>query len=388
MRLKKYFYWGIVLLMLFEIFNAFFIVPAPGSQEIDSVTIAYYLYRSRWFFRLLFGTLMLLGLVDVFRIKKWKLIFPGLLVLACAKLVHMVNYEMTADELFKQTQQLVMLPKSSNKVGGGRLIMAVEHNGEAKGYPIGFMIYHHQVLDQVGGKKLMITYCSVCRTGRVYEPLVNGKEETFRLVGMDHFNAMFEDATTNTWWRQSTGEAIVGELKGNSLPEFPSLQLSVDEFFKRYPEGKVMQPDPEFISNYDMTGEYEKGTIVSSLEGTDTASWKEKSWVVGVVSAKETKTYDWNDLKKQRIINDAIGTKPIMLVLASDNISFSAFERPGPDMCSLKADTILSGNHKYDLTGKNIFSTGPNLNKLQAYQEFWHSWRTFHPNTLTFGKTP
>jgi hypothetical protein len=39
----------------------------------------------------------------------------------------------------------------------------------------------------------MITYCTVCRTGRVFSPDVDGKPETFRLVGMDHFNAMFED---------------------------------------------------------------------------------------------------------------------------------------------------------------------------------------------------
>lgn len=59
----------------------------------------------------------------------------------------------------------------------------------------------------------MVTYCTVCRTGRVYSPMVNGKLETFRLVGMDHFNAMFEDASTKSWWRQSNGDCIAGPLK-------------------------------------------------------------------------------------------------------------------------------------------------------------------------------
>ena len=42
----------------------------------------------------------------------------------------------------------------------------------------------------------MVTYCTVCRTGRVFSPIVEGQPETFRLVGMDHFNAMFEDEGT------------------------------------------------------------------------------------------------------------------------------------------------------------------------------------------------
>ena len=100
-----------------------------------------------------------------------------------------------------------------------RLVIGVVNNGEAKAYPIRFLGYHHQVQDTVGGKPVIVTYCTVCRTGRVFEPMVNGKPEKFRLVGMDHFNAMFEDATTKSWWRQVNGEAITGKLKGQQLPE-------------------------------------------------------------------------------------------------------------------------------------------------------------------------
>ena len=101
------------------------------------------------------------------------------------------------------------------------------NNGEAKAYPIQFLGYHHQVQDTVGGKPMMVTYCTVCRTGRVFEPVVNGKHEKFRLVGMDHFNAMFEDVTTKSWWRQVSGEAITGKLKGQQLPEVHSTQTSL-----------------------------------------------------------------------------------------------------------------------------------------------------------------
>jgi hypothetical protein len=81
---------------------------------------------------------------------------------------------------------------------------------------------------------MMITYCTVCRTGSVYLPFVNGKYEQFRLVGMDHFNAMFEDQTTGSWWQQATGESITGKLKGNLL-RVSSEQVSLASWLRQYP---------------------------------------------------------------------------------------------------------------------------------------------------------
>ena len=104
---------------------------------------------------------------------------------------------------------------SADTTNRNKLIVGVAINNEAKAYPIEIIGYHHQVRDTIGSMPVMITYCTVCRTGRVYSPFVNGKPENFRLVGMDHFNAMFEDATTKSWWRQQSGTAIAGPLKGN-----------------------------------------------------------------------------------------------------------------------------------------------------------------------------
>ena len=49
--------------------------------------------------------------------------------------------------------------------------------------------------------------------------MVDGHPEQFRLVGMDHFNAMFEDSSTKSWWRQVNGEAVIGPNKGKQLRE-------------------------------------------------------------------------------------------------------------------------------------------------------------------------
>ena len=46
--MKKLFYIGILLLVGFELANVYFILPMPGSQEMDSVGLAHYLYTWRW----------------------------------------------------------------------------------------------------------------------------------------------------------------------------------------------------------------------------------------------------------------------------------------------------------------------------------------------------
>lgn len=119
--------------------------------------------------------------------------------------------------MFYQPSHKYFAAGSANTVATDRLVLGVAINGEAKAYPIQFIGYHHQVADTVGNTPVIVTYCTVCRTGRVFSPELNGKKEIFRLVGMDHFNAMFEDATTKSWWQQATGMAIAGPLKGKRL---------------------------------------------------------------------------------------------------------------------------------------------------------------------------
>lgn len=376
--MKKIFWIGLIGLLLFEIANVYFIMPMPGSQRFNSIDIAYFIYRFRWYFRISFVLLILLGLLRGFHFKKRWLLLPLGLV---AAVVYMANFQMAADQMFKQPEKLLMADANNNKVDSNRLVIGVVNNDVAKAYPIRFLGYHHQVKDTIGGKPILVTYCTVCRTGRVYEPIVNGHPESFRLVGMDHFNAMFEDATTHSWWRQVSGEAITGKLKGQRLPEFFSTQTSLSNWLRLNPHSLIMQEDPTFKDSYDTTLKYESGKSTSTLTGTDSLSWKDKSWVIGVKAGNQKKAYDWNNLKMKRIINDTIGNLPILLVLAGDDKSFFAFERPdNKTTFQISNDTILLNNRHFSINGKGTDTTY-SLKPLPAYQEFWHSWKTFNPYT-------
>jgi hypothetical protein len=381
--MKKIFYIGIAGLALFEICKVYFIMPMPGSQRMDSLDVAYFLHSYRWFFRVAFALMIIIGAANAFQIRhKW---IPALLLAVSLYIVYTFNFEMLAEEMFKQPENLSFKNKTENLLTDSSIVIGVEHNGEAKAYPVRYILYHHQVQDTIGGKPMIVTYCNVCRTGRVFEPTVNKQHEKFRLVGMDHFNAMFEDATTGSWWRQVTGEAVAGPLKGQLLPEVQSSQVTLKKWFELYPEAVVMQIDQVSRDYYDSTGRFEKGRSKGKLTRTDSLSWKDKSWVVGIQVNGESKAFDWIELKQKRIVNDVVGGQPIVLAVAEDNQSFAAFERLSEaDTFTFQNDTLYLRDKRYNFSGRDLSTLSDRLRTVKAYQEFWHSWRTFHPNTKQY----
>lgn len=381
--MKILFYLGLGLLVLFEFLKVYFIMPFPGSQQWDTIEFAYFLHQYRWVFRIALVILIGIGIKPAISGKrKW---LPVLCLVIVSGAIGVFNFKMAADKMFKEPQELKFLSQDSFQESDSTLVVAIENKGEAKAYPIRYIVYHHQVRDTLGGDPVMVTYCSVCRTGRVFSPIVDNKVENFRLVGMDHFNAMFEDSETGSWWQQATGEAIIGDLRGNKLAEIESMQLTAGAFFKAYPDGKIMDADTNFLSKYDSLGKFEKGKGESKLTGTDPFSWNEKSWVIGVDLKNGAKAYDWNKLKETESIRDRIGYQDILILLNKDTQSFVVFEVPKDVRFHLwTGDTLFLDSAAYSFTGKSLTPNQPDLTRLKAYQEFWHSWRTFRPETERF----
>jgi hypothetical protein len=386
---------GIVVLIGIEVTRIYFIMPFPGSQVGEAIDLAYFAHRNSWLFRII-G----LGLISypafyyiVGSNPYYKWTAASLLsfwVIVC----YAFNFRFPAHKIFYQPETVMLLPRSDNKVKDNQLVIGVNINGKARAYPIEIIGYHHQLNDIVDNQPIMITYCTVCRTGRVFSPLVDGNIETFRLVGMDHFNAMFEDATTKSWWRQVNGEAIVGPLKGKKLMEIEAKQMTLSAWIDRYPETLILQPDPKFNDHYKALEKYDEGKMEGKLEGRDSLSWKDKSWVVGVPMGLLAKAYDWNELLRDRVINDRINGIPVLIALEGDSASFHSWVRvAGKDTLQFFHDNsqnLLVDDRKsrWNWKGECVEGAfkGSKLKAIQSYQEFWHSWKTFHPNSEAFGK--
>lgn len=385
-----------LLLAVAEIFKVYYIMPFPGSQEDETIRTAYAFHQYIWIIRIVGWVLLGFLLFKGWRVKPWARIVTAIPLLLYGMVVYAFNFKFLADKMFYQPETKILLPLATNSIDAKDVVLGVTVNGEAKAYPLEIIGYHHQVADTLGGEPIMVTYCTVCRTGRVYKPMVNGQYERFRLVGMDHFNAMFEDETTGSWWRQVTGEAIAGELEGQQLEEIYSEQTTLESWAEKHPTTLVLQPDPKFVEEYEGLEGYGRATMKekdNKLEGRDTSSWGRKSLVVGIDINGVAKAYDWNRLEKERVINDTLNQIPIVLVLEPDGQTFHAFERRVGDE-EIKLAISDDGNSLFDFNRPIVWSfsglctdgemKGKQLQPIQAYQEFWHSWETFHPNTTKY----
>ncbi|QIP16176.1 DUF3179 domain-containing protein [Spirosoma aureum] len=398
----------VLLLIAVEVLSVYFIMPFPGSQlglamdgteqaSLARVELAYWLHNNIIWLRAV--GLLLLAYPAFWLLTRphraWhRYIGVGLLVIY-GVVLYMVNREMMADQMFKQPTTKRVVPMSQNKIPLQKLVLGFESVGQATAYPLQLIGYHHQVRDTVGNQPVMITYCTVCRTGRVFSPMVQGQADEFRLVGMDHFNAMFEDKRTGTWWRQATGEAVVGPLRGQTMLELAARQMTLGEWAAEHPNTRVLQADPAFADEFKSMRTYDRGLSKGKLTRRDSGSWQPKSWVIGVERAGFTQAYDWNQLQTNRILSDVVGGEPLLLAMAPDSVSFGAWSRRvGVQTLNFqfanKRLTDLETHSVWTWRGHCIAGplTGRRLIPIpKAYQEFWHSWRSFHPDTKQYDES-
>src|SRR5450631_1007170 len=167
---------GILLLLATEILRVYFIMPFPGSQHSDSIHWAYTIEKYKWLLRLIGVALVALPAARLFKAKKLlpKILF-SVVILLYAVIFFFFNFRFEADKMFYQPGYKNFYGLAGNKIDSNNLVIGVDLNGQSRAYPIQLIGYHHQVRDTVGNVSIMVTYCTVCRTGRVYSPIVNGK---------------------------------------------------------------------------------------------------------------------------------------------------------------------------------------------------------------------
>jgi hypothetical protein len=357
------FHFSLIALAALEVYRMYLLSPIPGSQESEMVHISYPLWHYRWIARSVLLLLAFYSLRSVLERRKW---IPAITIVLCGFLTYAANFEMSADKMFHEAETLMFTDAAASELNDDALVITVSVGNESHAYPIRYLEYHHRVADVVNGESVWVTYCNVCRSALVFKPIVAGNTTTFRLIGMDQFNAIFEDRETKSWWAQATGTCIAGERKGDQLAIFPARQLTLGEWKSLFPKGKVMLPDPAYVPEYG-DGSFEKGTIKSTLVGSDTSSWGEKSWVIGIVYQDVARAYDWRHLQREKLIFDTIHGDTLIISAHPDGMNFQVAKATWPNGHGSSCEPERA-------------STVP----IPARQMFWHTWRTFYPTTSRF----
>lgn len=382
---------GIVLIFLSEILRTVFLLPFAASQHLHAIGWAYFFYEHIAWLRLLAFLLMVYPAIYILRNSRtWKKIALGTGIMLYGLLFFYLNFYIVSADMYQQPGIKKFAVKESNKVSTDKLVIGISLNDEAKAYPVQQIGYHHFISDTVGKVPLIVTYCSICRSGRIYSSLIDGQTHTFGLVGVNRFNAVLRDPGTKSWWQQATGMAIAGPMKGKSLEELPSRQVTLSSWLKTYPKSTIMQPDPGYINQYKLFADLEGGAFKGAVMQTDSASYKAKSLVVGIMNEGKAKAYDWNKLRHKRVVEDSLKGLHVLLTVEKDNVSFHAWNRQLEghtlQFVKLNDDTQvkdMNTGSTWNLSGTCIEGAleGKQLEEIQSYQETRQSWNEFHPDT-------
>jgi len=214
-------------------------------------------------------------------------------------------------------------------------VIAIEIDGKAKAYSLNILTMHEISNDVLSDVPILVTYCPLCNSGIVYHRKLkyNGKENImeFEPSGMlRNSDMVMLDRNTETLWQQLMGVAIVGELDKKELDILPSLIISVEEFFNRYPQGEILSKHTGYVENEKHYGKnpYENYDNINS-KPYDRFFDSDKidnrlppmERIVDIENNGDYKVYTLSDIKEFGVINDTFKKKNVVLFHQSGTIS-------------------------------------------------------------------
>lgn len=273
----------------------------------------------------------------------------------------------------------------------GDILIGLQYNGVTKSYPLKILVWHEIVNDNIGGIPVAVTYCPLCFTSMVFERIIDGKEVEFGTSGkLYNSNLVMYDRLSDSLWSQAMGKGIVGKYSGYDLKRIPFDLTYWKEWRGLYPDALVLSTDTGSARPYgvDPYGNYytEPGILFPVEHRDDRLGPKEI--VFGLADNNNNhKAYRLDDVVKQKVVNDSIGEKGVLLVSLYP-FMVRAYER------------TLDGNLlKFELQDNKLIDTqtgsewnfeggaisgpleGKQLTRLALDPSFWFSWVAFHQDT-------
>lgn len=252
--------------------------------------------------------------------------------------------------------KFVSLADASKFLNDSEPGIALSINDTARFYPFQILVWHEIVNDTVDGQRVLVTYCPLCLSGIVFDPVVNGERVEFGTSGkLWNSNLVMYDRKTDSLWSQILGEAIVGEMTSTQLKVLPSDMTRFGEFKKQHPKGSVLSRDTGATRFYgqDPYGDYYTSPGTYFPVGKKDDRLGEKDFVLGIVVNGKAKAYWPEAVKKAGEITDQFEGKEITARYEKEIDAVRLFEK--------KADGTVE--------------------RINPFGAFWFSWVAAHPDT-------
>ena len=278
---------------------------------------------------------------------------------------------------------------------------------EARYYPLRILTVHEIVNDEVAGRPAVITFCPLCNSAVAFDPTVDGKVLRFGTSGLLRFSDLVMwDSTTESFWQQITGEAIVGDLAGTTLEFLPTSIIPWSEFQDGFPNGQVLSLDTGFPFLYGLNSYvgYSSNPVPFAFKGEIDDRFFPLERVVGAIVDSQDKAYPFSVISKERAVNDEVAGVPIAVLWGAPDTADALDNQVIPEGQAIGAGvayertvdgqvltfTPLDDNTYKDNETGTVWSilgvategplAGQELTPVVHANHFWFAWAVFNPD--------
>ncbi|MBK9168239.1 MAG: DUF3179 domain-containing protein [Bryobacterales bacterium] len=224
--------------------------------------------------------------------------------------------------IFPPPRALGLDPVAKSDLDPADRVLAIRIGNEARLYPVRYLAYHHLVNDTLGGEPILPSYCALCRTGIVWKRTVAGRVLRFRIGGVNNQNFLLEDEETGSWWQQSSGECLLGPLKGHRLEWAGGEESTFGLWRDEAPDATVVRTESRYRWFYPRSSW--ESLVAAVPPPRRSKALAERELVAGLVHRGEAFAVPLRSLAAVSPLHVTVGGEPVVVSLARDGATVRA----------------------------------------------------------------
>jgi hypothetical protein len=271
-------------------------------------------------------------------------------------------------------------------------VLGVLVGAEARAYPFNMLARPDREIlnDDLGGRPIVVTWCSQCQSPVVFDRRLRDQTLTFRVSGETaEENMVLQDLETGSRFVQILGTAVAGPLKGERLASVPAIWTDWETWREKHPETTVALLSRTTL-RYRHSGGY--GADPDEREYFDRLQW-------GLAQEGAARSWPFEDLASPRggIVNDSFQGRSLALFFDRSRSTVTAFDRKTAG----RVLTFRSNRHGEilddqthstwePLTGVAVSGPlkGHRLDALAGVVSKSDAWARLHPRTEVWSGPP
>jgi len=232
----------------------------------------------------------------------------------------------------------------------------------------------------------------------VWSREIDGLRLTFHLAGINNQNFLMRDEETGTYWQQISGAAISGPLNGRQLELVHSDELTFATWRAEQPRGTILADVAKYTAEYspkDWDVRMKRApTVVDFRE----RGLKARDLMLGIRAFGASRAWPYERVISEKLIQDRLGSVPVLIVVGGDNQSVRAFRTrlPGVETGSdfyrlpntsraLLMDAATGSEWNFQGCAVTGRSKGICLEPVPMLKDYWFDWRNYNPQTSVYG---